>query len=370
MAEPVPHLVATLDEILKKAVQLEASDVHISVGRPIRMRLNGTMQTLSGSPRPTSQDTAALAARILLQARGGDKESVLQQIQQLQDDDLSYAIPGVSRFRVNICRQRGTLELVLRLVPFDVPQLDRLGLPAVLMEIALEERGLVLVTGVTGAGKSTTLAAMINHINHQRHNKIVTIEDPIEFLIREVNSVITQREIGSDTHSFALALRAALRQDPDVILVGEMRDRETADIALKAAETGHLVFSTVHTPDASKTITRIISMFDQSEHAYVRLRLAEALKATIAQRLLPRVDGQGRVVAMEIMRVTLAIKNCIEEPGKGNIHDLIAKGRDQYGMQTFDQHLRELYDSGAIDLPTAKSASSSPADFERNLQFY
>jgi twitching motility protein PilT len=238
-------------------------------------------------------------------------------------------------------------------------------------DIALAERGLVLVTGITGSGKSTTLAAMINLLNQKKHSKIITIEDPIEFLYRDDKCSIAQRECGSDTESFAKALRAALRQDPDIILVGEMRDKETIDIAIKAAETGHLVMSTVHTTDAPRTISRILSVFDPSEQAAARLRLSETLLAVISQRLLQKADGTGRVVACEIMRQTQTIQECIAEPAKTcMIKEYIEKGRELYKMQTFDQHLTDLYRAGLINLETAKSAATSAADFERNLQFY
>jgi twitching motility protein PilT len=255
-------------------------------------------------------------------------------------------------------------------IPFSVPKVEELGLPPVVKEIAMEERGLILVTGVTGSGKSTTLAAMINLINQAKPCKIVTIEDPIEYLHNEVKASVIQREVGFDTDSFAVALRAALRQDPDIILVGEMRDQATIETALKAAETGHLVLSTLHTEDAPKTINRIVSVFELNEQKAVRLRLAESLRAVISQRLLRRTDKRGRVAVLEIMRNTLSIKDCIENPEKsGAIKDFIASGTDQYGMQTFDQHLMVLYTQGVIDLETAKSAATSASDFERNVKF-
>jgi twitching motility protein PilT len=279
-------------------------------------------------------------------------------------------LPGVSRFRVNICRQRGSFSIVLRIVPFSVPTIDLLGLPAVIKDIALEERGLVLVTGITGSGKSTSLASMIHLINETKPCKIVTIEDPIEYLHGEIKASIIQREVGLDTESFPAALRSALRQDPDVILVGEMRDPVTIEIALKAAETGHLVMSTLHTTDAPKTIHRIISAFDLSEQQAIRIRLGEALKAVISQRLLRRSDDGGRVAVLEIMRNTLTIKDCIENPEKtASIKDYMSTGRDQYGMQTFDQHLMELFNQGVIDIQTAKAAATSASDFERNVLF-
>ncbi|HSR51996.1 MAG TPA: PilT/PilU family type 4a pilus ATPase [Acidobacteriota bacterium] len=355
------------ESLLKQAITAEASDIHIRAGQAPRIRRHGSIKTLPGWAPLSASDTASIAARILYQARVRDKEAVLKKVRDLLDEDCSYAFSG-GRFRVNICRQQGTLDLVMRVVPETPPNLQDLGLPETLADISMEERGLVLVTGVTGSGKSTSLAAMIHHINQHAEKKIITIEDPIEYLHRDIRSAITQREVGSDTESFNKALRAALRQDPDVIMVGEMRDRETIDIAMKAAETGHLVFSTLHTSDVEKTVTRIVSMFERDEQAVARLRLADSLKAAISQRLLPRKDSRGRVAAMEIMRVTLSVKSCIEDPSKGGMLELVGKGA-QYGMQTFDQHLTQLYQEGIIRLETAKAAATSPNDFERNLSF-
>ena len=302
----------TFNAVLRKAIDLNASDIHISAGGPFRLRIRGEIVSLQGTEILKPQDTASIAAEILIAARKSSRETVQTLIESLTDFDCSYALPEVSRFRVNICSQRGSLALVLRAIPFTLPDFDKLGLPPVLKEIALEERGLVLLTGITGSGKSSTLAAMISYINQQRAGKIVTIEDPIEFLHRDINSTVIQRELGADTESFAKALRAALRQDPDIVLVGEMRDKETIDIALKAAETGHLVFSTVHTIDAPKTISRLVSVFEAFEQFATRMRLAETLKGVISQRLLARKDGKGRVVAVEIMRQTKTIQDCIE----------------------------------------------------------
>jgi twitching motility protein PilT len=292
-------------------------------------------------------------------------------MQTLQDFDCSYSLAGVCRFRVNICRQRGSFAIVLRIVPYDIPSVDTLGLPKVIKDLALEERGLILVTGITGSGKSTTMASMINLINHTKPCKIVTVEDPIEYLHNEIKSSVIQREIGSDTESFAKALRAALRQDPDIIMVGEMRDRTTIDIALKAAETGHLVMSTLHTVDAPKTIQRIISVFDLSEQLTIRKRLSEALTAIVSQRLIRKKDNTGRVAVIEVMRNTLSIRDCIENPEKmGNISDYISTGKDQYGMQTFDQHLMDLYNQEIITFEAARAAATSPADFELSVKVH
>jgi twitching motility protein PilT len=259
---------------------------------------------------------------------------------------------------------------VLRNIPIAIPSIEDLGLPAVIRDLAMEDRGLVLVTGVTGSGKSSTLAAMLSHINKTKQAKVVTIEDPIEFLHKDDQAIMIQRELGGDTDSFARALRAALRQDPDIIMVGEMRDVETIDIALKAAETGHLVFSTVHTTDAIKTISRLVSVFVPAEQLAVRQRLAETLRGVISQRLMRRKDGKGRVAAVEIMRNTAAIVDLIADPARtSEIKDLITEGRSQYKMQTFDQHLTDLYREGLISLEVAKSAATSPSDFARSLEF-
>jgi twitching motility protein PilT len=346
------------------------SDVHLSVGSPWKYRLHGQMVSIDKIPPLRSPECEAIARHILTSLKTMTAEEVERRVSALQDFDCSYSIPGVARYRVNICRQRGSLSIVLRIIPFVIPTIEELGLPPVVNDIAREERGLILVTGVTGSGKSTTLAAMVGLINNSKPCKIVTIEDPIEFLHRENKASVIQREVGFDTDSFATALRAALRQDPDIILVGEMRDRATIDIALKAAETGHLVLSTLHTEDAPKSVHRVISVFELSEQKTIRLRLAESLRAVISQRLIRKKDSSGRVVCAEVMRNTLAIRDCIENPEKsGNMRDFITQGRDSYGMQTFDQHLMELYQSGMIDMQTAQSAATSAADFERAVHF-
>jgi twitching motility protein PilT len=355
---------------LKKMIEKEASDLHISVGSGFRIRILGELVQAPDSAPLTPSEIASIAGGILLAGRKCTKENVLHFVEELTDYDCSYSVPGLGRFRVNISSQRRSLALVLRHIPYVLPTIESLQLPPVLADIALAERGLVLVTGITGSGKSTTLAAMINLINQKKRRKIVTIEDPIEFLYRDDQCSIAQRECGSDTENFAKALRAALRQDPDIILVGEMRDKETIDIAIKAAETGHLVLSTVHTTDAPRTISRILSVFDPSEQASTRLRLSETLLAIISQRLLKRADGSGRVVACEIMRQTKTVQECIAESSKTYmLKEYIEKGRELYKMQTFDQHLSDLYRAGTINLETAKAAATSAADFERSLSF-
>ncbi|NNG16125.1 MAG: PilT/PilU family type 4a pilus ATPase [Gemmatimonadales bacterium] len=362
--------IGTFDAILKKATEVGASDVHLGAGGPYRMRLRGEMIPVKGTGPLSPQDTAAIAGHILIASRKATPETAESMLRDLKELDCSYSLQNLGRFRVNICSQRGSLAVVLRNIPVGVPDFDQLGLPPVLEKISMEDRGLVLLTGVTGSGKSSTLAAMVGYVNQRRAGKVVTIEDPIEFLHKDQKSIVVQRELGTDTDSFAAALRAALRQDPDIIMVGEMRDRATIDVALKAAETGHLVFSTVHTTDALKTIARLVSVFDAAEQQPTRLRLAETLKAVISQRLLPRKDGKGRVVAVEILRNTPTIADCIANQEKtSEIKDYLEEGRDQYGMQTFDQHLMELYKKEDISQQTAMAAATSPGDFERNLQF-
>jgi twitching motility protein PilT len=356
--------------VLKAMVQQGASDLHVSVGSGFRIRIRGKLVPAVDIDPLAPSEIATIVGGILLAGHKCTRETLMPFIENLTDFDCSYSVVGLGRFRVNIASQRRSLSLVLRHIPYVLPTIEGLGIPSVIGEISLAERGLVLVTGVTGSGKSTTLASMINLINQKRNCKIITIEDPIEFLYRDDQCSIIQRECGSDTESFSKALRAALRQDPDIILVGEMRDKETIDIAIKAAETGHLVLSTVHTTDAPKTISRILSVFDPSEQASVRLRLGETLLAVISQRLIERADGRGRAVACEIMRHTKTIQECIEDPEKIHmIKEYIEKGREMYQMQTFDQHLTDLYHGGTITLETAKAAATSPTDFERNLNF-
>src|SRR5882762_5274711 len=272
-------------------------------------------------------------------------------------------------FRVNILRQRSSFMIVMRVIPFDVPTFESLKLPAVLAEVGNAERGMILVTGVTGSGKSSTMAAIINHINQNQHRHVLTLENPIEFLHRDINCSVTQREIGVDTDDFRTGLLAALRQDPDVILIGEMRDAETVDTAMKAAETGHLLVSTLHTPDAVTTVSRIVSMFPPEEQEIARLRLSEALHAVISQRLLPRADGQGRVAALEVMICTDIARDIIRDRDRtASLHDYIGDSREKYGMQTFDQHLFDLVNDGVVSYETGLAAASQRADFERQTR--
>jgi twitching motility protein PilT len=350
-----------LQMLLTAGVQHGASDIHFKVGDPPTYRVNGQLAPLKYDKLKPA-DTMAICQLIVRDPN--------VDLAHVQEYDSSYSLPGVSRFRVNIYRQRNSLSLVLRIIPQQNPTVEGLGLTPIITKIADEERGLVLLTGATGSGKSSTLAAMISYINSTRRVHILTIEDPIEFLHANQKASVSQREIGLDTKNYNVALRAALRQDPDVILVGEMRDAESIDIALKASETGHMVFSTVHTTDAAKTIGRLVSVFPAEEQQTVRYRLADNLRATISQRLLPRSDVKGRAVAAEIMVVTKTVQEYIRDPERtGGLKDVIEKGRSQYGMQSFDQHLTELYRGGKISLDTAVEYASNPSDFQRALSF-
>ena len=348
--------------LLAAAAKHGASDIHFRPGAPPMCRVNKQLLQLK-TQALGSADTEAVARMV------GGRLLAKETLEELQEFDVSYSMPGVGRFRANIYRQRGSLAVVMRIIPSEVPALDSLGLPAIVERISGIERGLVLVTGATGAGKSTTLAAMIRRINETRTAHILTIEDPIEFLHRGQKCSISQREIGIDTRNFVMGLRSALRQDPDVILVGEMRDPESIDIALKAVETGHVVFSTLHTTDATKTVDRVVSAFAPDEQRSARQRLAESLRATISQRLLPRADGNGMVVAVEVMICTGTVRELIAERMKGSLVELMEEGREQYGMQSFDQHLAELYTQGAITREVALHAASNPSDFARRLAF-
>jgi twitching motility protein PilT len=353
-----------LEKILLHAIEKGASDLHIKAGDVFRARIHGRLVPLT-KQRLTPEQTRAIALQFL------PTEKDRERIDELRDFDCSWGIPGMGRFRVNISRQRGSMMIVMRVIPKVVPTLEELGLPPVVADVAARERGLILVTGVTGSGKSTTQAAMIEHMNQSMQRHIVTLESPIEFLHRDAHCSISQREVGSDTESFRDGLRAALRQDPDVILIGEMRDTESIQIALKAAETGHLVISTLHTRDAASTISRLVAVFPREEQEMVRIRLADCLEAVVSQRLLPRKDGNGRALAAEVMIVTAAIRDCIVDPEHlHQIRDLIAEGRVQYGSQTFDQALTELVQSDRVDFAIAKAAATNPADFELHYNVF
>src|SRR5205814_714385 len=288
---------------------------------------------------------------------------------KIMDYDCSWALEGVGRFRVNIMRQRGAFSIIMRAIPLVVPSFEKLGLPNVMAKIAEIERGMVLVTGVTGSGKSSTMAALVDYINARETGHILTLENPIEFLHSDKKCSVTQREIGSDTPDFQMGLRAALRQDPDVILIGELRDAETIDTAMKAAETGHLLMSTLHTPDAVTTVSRIVSMFPPEEQEIARLRLSEALHAVVSQRLLPRADGHGRAAALEVLLATGTARDMIRERDRtASLQDYIKESREQYGTQTFDQHLMDLVADDVVTYETALAASSNPSDFQLQVR--
>jgi twitching motility protein PilT len=351
-----------IDPILKHAVDMLASDVHLKIGLPPVVRRFGALIPLRDQEKLTNDDIYGIAYGIMNQYQQAKFETT-------NEIDFAYSLSQVARFRVNCFKQRGSYGMVFRIVPTVPPELDELNLPEVLKRISLERKGLVLVTGTTGSGKTTTLAAIVNHINANRNCHVITIEDPIEFLHKDRKSIINQREVGSDTNSFALALRAALRQDPDVILVGEMRDRETIDIALTAAETGHLVFSTLHTLDAKETIMRIVSQYPPHQHLQIRLQLAGVLKAAISQRLLPKMDGQGVVPAAEILVTTALVRECIiEENRTSEIADAIADGTVTYGMQTFDQSLMSLVKDGKVSYHEALRNATNPNDFALRMK--
>jgi twitching motility protein PilT len=326
------------------------------------MRVSGTLVVASEDKRLDKLDTEAMADTLF----SADQR---EKFRRTQEVDLAYSIPGLGRFRCNVFQQRGTVGLVLRVIPTRIKTIDELGLPPVLKRIASEERGLVLVTGTTGSGKSTTLAGMIDYINSSRAAHIMTVEDPIEYLHRDHHSIVNQREVNVDTQSFSHALRSALRQDPDVILVGEMRDHETVETALLAAETGHLVFSTLHTLDATETINRIIAVFPPHQQRQVRIQLAGVLKGAVAQRLLPRADGAGRVPAVEVMISTGFIRDCIIDKDRTSlIHGALAAGTSQYGMQTFDQSIFSLYQQRLVTLEEALRWASNVDDFKLKVQ--
>jgi twitching motility protein PilT len=350
-----------IDAALRYVVEREGSDLHIKVDAPPMARVHGALKPVEGSGTLTAADTEAALEHILTDG------SLLQEFADVGEADFSYEIRGLSRFRVNAFRQRGWVSIACRAIPFQVRTIDDLGLPEVIRTLAEEPRGIVLLTGTTGSGKSTTLAAMIDHINSTRARHIVTLEDPIEYLHRDKLSIINQREVGSDTESFARAMRRVLRQDPDCILIGEMRDEETVRTALAAAETGHLVLSTLHTLDASETINRIIDFFPPHLQQQARVMLASTLRGAVSQRLVPRIDDEGRVAVCEVMVVTGRVQDLILNPQEtGRITEVIAEG-SYYGMQTFDQALLGHVTAGHITEETALQVASSAHDFKLML---
>jgi twitching motility protein PilT len=339
-------------------IEKGGSDLHLKVPAPPVMRVDGQMRHIEGLSPLTPEDTERAVREML-----HDPEK-LKEFADEGEVDFAYSIPGVARFRCNAFRQRGSVSLVIRAIPVSIKTIDQLQLPPVIRELAEEERGIVLLTGTTGSGKSTTLAAMIDHINSTRRRHIVTVEDPLEFLHEDKQSIINQREVGMDTGSFKRALRRVLRQDPDVILIGEMRDEETVHTALSAAETGHLVFSTVHTVDAAETVNRLIDFFPPHMHNQVRAMIASTLKGAVSQRLVPTIDGTGRIACCEVLRMTGRVRDMITNPEEtGKLPEVIAEG-SFYGMQTFDQHLYEHLKSGRVEMDTAVQFATSPHDFK------
>ena len=351
-----------IEQIIKAAIDRNASDLHIKAGDVFRARIDGKLVPFT-KQRLTPEQTRAIAQHLI----ANDEDRA--RLDKLRDYDCSWGMPGVGRFRVNILRQRSSFMIVMRVISFDVPTFDTLKLPAILPTVAAAERGLILVTGVTGSGRSSTMAAIVNHINQTQYKHVVTLENPIEFLHRDINSSVTQREIGVDTDDFRAGLHAALRQDPDVVMIGEMEDAATIDTALKAAETGHLVISSQHTPDAVSTITRVVSMFPTEEQEVARMRLCEALQAVVSQRLLPRADGHGRVPAVEVLICTAVARDLMKDPARmEELHDYIAEAREQYGTQTFDQHLIELVMDEVVTYEAAVAATTNLKDFERQMR--
>ena len=352
-----------INELLTTIVDLGGSDLHLKVGNFPIGRVKGRLTSLTQFKKLVQEDTIAMAYSIMATDRQKAK------FKENMDIDLAYSVPSLGRFRCNIFNQRGTVGMVLRVIPRRIFSLEDLMLPRVLNRICEEQRGLVLVTGTTGSGKSTTLAAMIDLINATRCEHILTIEDPIEYLHRDNLSIINQREVEADCKSFSTALRAALRQDPDVILVGEMRDYETIETAIHAAETGHLVFSTLHTLDAAETVNRVVSVFPPHHQKQIRIQLSQVLRAVISQRLVPRADGQGRVPAVEVMVATETVRACIEDKDKTKgLRDVIAQGTSQYGMQTFDQSLYFLLQEGLITVEEALKRATNVGEFRLRLE--
>ena len=351
-----------IDDILRAAVRVGASDVHIGTGRHPILRVEGKLSPVKNAPKLTSEDVRDMALQMMNPAQR-------ERFESLYEMDLAYSISGLSRFRVNVFHQRGTLSIAIRSIPFNILSFSSLNLPTVMEKISNEERGLVIVTGTTGSGKSTTLAAIVDYINRNKARHIITVEDPLEYMHEDHTSYINQREISIDTMSFANAMRAALREDPDVILVGEMRDLETMEICLSAAETGHLVLTTLHTLDAQESINRMLTIFPPHQHNQVRYQLAQVLKAIISQRLVPTADGKARVPAAEILIATERVKDLISDPQKTwEIRQAIHEGSIHYGMQTFDQCLYTLYKSSMITYDEAMRQATNSNDLAMRIE--
>ncbi len=349
-----------IDELLQEMTSRKASDLHVKAGSPPVIRVDGELFLLDAPPM-TPEDTKDVAASIMT-----DKQ--IRRFSEHNEIDFAYSAPQLGRFRVNVFRQRGSISMAMRQVATQIPSFEELHLPEIIKRLALEPRGLVLVTGTTGSGKTTTLAAMIDHINSSLRRHVVTIEDPIEVLHKDRKAIINQREIGLDTETYASALKYVLRQDPDVILIGEMRDIETVSAALTAAQTGHLVMSTLHTIDAQETVNRVIDFFPLHEQKQVRIMLAGTLKGIVSQRLLPRADGNGRVPAVEVLIMTNRIRDFVLEPEQTGMIVQALKEGEFYGMQTFDQALLKLYEDGMITLHDAAQVASNPHDFKLMIQ--
>jgi twitching motility protein PilT len=350
-----------LNELLHKLIELGGSDLHLRVDSPPQVRIHGRMQHLDGYAVLTEADTLELAYSAI-------NETQRRKFEERLELDLSIGVEGLSRFRVNMFSQKGTIGAVFRAIPFQIKTFDDLGLPHVVSDLCRKPRGLVLVTGPTGSGKSTTLAAMIDRINLTRHEHILTIEDPIEFVHTHKNCVVSQRELDADTYSFGDALRAALRQDPDIVLIGEMRDLETVELALRVAETGHLTFATLHTNTAASTINRIIDVFPAGQQSQIRTQLSLVLEGIMCQALLPNAAGNGRAMAMEILIPNSAVRNLIREDKIHQIYSMMQTGSDKYGMQTLNQSLATLYQKKAITIETAMSISSNVEELKELIE--
>ena len=355
---PTPY---NFKQVLQNLVQAGGSDLHLKIGRPPTMRLNGELQAME-LPSLKPEDLRSIGEQII-------PPKQRKEFDETKDADFAIGVPGIGRFRVNVYQQRGSLAYAFRAIAFQAMTMEELNLPPILKEIALTPRGLILVTGITGSGKSTALASMLHYVNENKQANIISIEDPIEFLHRDIKSHINQREVGTDTQDFTQALRRVLRQDPDIIMIGEIRDQETLEIALKAADTGHMVFSTLHTMDATQTINRVLSFYPPSEQADIRFQLSTALQAVVSLRLVPRNDRPGRIPACEILVNTAAVADNIRDASKAlNIPDLIREGTVQYGMQSFDQSLMNWYNQGVISYDAALFASSNPSEFALKVQ--